>query len=124
MSIIDERIRDALDDDDRAFLDSLDKQNGIFRQIGDSWHGPLGGWAKFAFAISIAMGLALAYAFFRAFTADSTDSMLGWGMTTIGLLVMQGFLKEWMFARVNMLMLLKELKRLQLQLAELAGKTS
>lgn len=119
MTPIDDRIRGALDEDDRAFLDSLDDRRGIFRQIGDSWNGPLGGWARFAFAIAIAIGLGLAYALFRAVTANSTDAMLGWGLITLGLLIMQGFLKEWMFARLNLLMVLRELKRVQLQLAEL-----
>ena len=35
----------------------------------------------------------------------------------VALLVMQGFLKEWMFARMNMLTVLAEVKRLQLQVA-------
>lgn len=122
MTSVDDRIRGALDEDDRAFLDSLDTKRGMFQQIGDSWHGPLGGWAKFAFAIAIVIGIGLAYAFYRAITADSSDAMLGWGLTTIGLLIMQGFLKEWMFARMNMLMVLREVKRLQLQVAELGAQ--
>ena len=48
--------------------------------------------------------------------------MIGWGLTTIGLLVMQGFLKEWMFARMNMLTVLAEVKRLQVQVALLSEK--
>lgn len=121
MTTIDDRIRGALDEDDRAFLDGLDDRRGMFAQIGDSWHGPLGGWARFAFALAIAIGLGLAYALYRAVMADGTDALLGWGLTCIALLVMQGFLKEWMFARMNMLMLLREVKRLQLQVAELAA---
>ena len=36
---------------------------------------------------------------------------------------MQGFLKEWMFARMNMLTLLGELKRLQVQVALLRRRS-
>ena len=111
-------IAEALDSDDHAFLASLDADRGMFRQIGDSWHGPLGGWARFAFAIAIVIGLGLAYCFYRAVTADG-DEMLGWGLVTIGLLIMQGFLKEWMFARMNMMTVLREVKRLQVQVAML-----
>ena len=50
------------------------------------------------------------------------EQLVGWGLTCIALLVMQGFLKEWMFARMNMLTLLAEVKRLQLQVALLADK--
>lgn len=117
MSNIDARIADALSADDREFLASLDQDRGMFQQIGDSFKGPLGGWAKFAFVIAIFIGIGLAYSFYRAITADTSDTMIGWGMTTLGLLVMQGFLKEWMFARMTMLTLLSEIKRLQVQLS-------
>ncbi|QZD96034.1 DUF6768 family protein [Qipengyuania gelatinilytica] len=119
MTGIDNQISTALDEDDKAFLASLDEERGMFRQIGDSMHGPLGGWAKFSFAIAILIGIGLAYSVFRAVTADTLQPMVGWGMTTLGLLVMQGFLKEWMFARMNMLSVLREVKRLQLQVAML-----
>lgn len=117
MTSPDERITAALDQDDHAFLASLDRDRGMFQQIGDSMHGPLAWWARFAFMIAIAIGIGLAYCFYRAVTADTTDAILGWGLTTIGLLIMQGFLKEWMFARMTMLTLLGEIKRLQVQVA-------
>lgn len=120
----DNRIAAALDSDDHAFLASLESDRGMFQQLGDSMRGPLGGWAKFSFAIAIVVGLTLAYAFYRAFTADGTDALLGWGLFCLALLIMQGFLKEWMFARMNMLTLLSEIKRLQVQVALLAEKDS
>ncbi len=115
----DERIRAVLSEDDREFLASLDEGRGMFQQIGDTWHGPLGNWARFSFALTIVIGIGLAYAFFRAYTADTTDSLLGWGLTCLALLIMQGFLKEWMFARMSMISILKEVKRLQVQIAML-----
>lgn len=118
----DERIAAALDQDDHAFLAGLETDRGMFQQLGDSMKGPLGGWAKFSFAIAIAVGIGLAYAFYRALTAATTDAMIGWGLTCIALLVMQGFLKEWMFARMNMLTLLAEVKRLQVQVALLGER--
>ena len=120
MSTHDQQIAAALDADDRAFLDSLETDRGMFQQIGDSWHGPLGGWAKFSFAIAIVIGIGLAYSFYRALTAGATDGMIGWGLTCLALLIMQGFLKEWMFARMNMLTVLREVKRLQVQVAMLS----
>ncbi|MDJ0641232.1 MAG: hypothetical protein QNJ15_00305 [Erythrobacter sp.] len=122
MNTHDERIAAALDADDRAFLDSLETDRGMFQQIGDSWHGPLGGWAKLSFGFAIFIGLGLAYVFYRAVTADTTDQIIGWGLTCIALLIMQGFLKEWMFARMNMLTVLREVKRLQVQVALLGEK--
>ncbi|MEM1052340.1 MAG: DUF6768 family protein [Pseudomonadota bacterium] len=122
MTSPDERISAALDSDDRAFLDQLESDRGLFTQIGDSWHGPLAGWAKLVFATAIIVGLTLAYTFYLAVTAQTTDAMIGWGMTTIGLLILQGFIKEWMFNRMNMISVLIEVKRLQVQVALLSEK--
>lgn len=120
----DQRITAALDHDDHAFLASLEADRGMFQQLGDSLKGPLGGWAKFSMGIAICVGFGLAYVFYRAITADTTDGILGWGLTCIALLIMQGFLKEWMFARMNMLTLLAEVKRLQVQVALLGERDS
>jgi len=118
----DQRIAAALDADDQAFLASLDSDRGMFQQIGDTWKGPLGGWAKLGFVVAIAIGLGLVYCVYRAMTADGTDAILGWGLSSLALLIMQGFLKQWMFEQVNMLTVLREVKRLQVQIAMLSEK--
>jgi len=122
MTSNDQRIAAALDADDHAFLASLDSDRGMFQQIGDSWQGPLGGWAKLGFVFAIAIGLGLAYCIYRAVTAEGTDAILGWGLSSLALITMQGFLKQWMFERVNMLTVLREVKRLQVQVAMLNEK--
>lgn len=122
MTHIDDRIGAALDTDDHAFLASLEEDRGMFQQIGDSWKGPLGGWAKMSFGLSILIGISLAYCFYRAVIAGGGDAMIGWAFGCIALLTMQGFLKEWMFARMNMLTVLREVKRLQVQVALLSDK--
>lgn len=120
MTDIDNQIGTALDTDDHAFLASLERDRGMFQQIGDSWKGPLGGWAKVSFGLAIMFGIGLAYSFYRALTAGGGDAMIGWAFAAIALLIMQGFLKEWMFARMNMLTILSEVKRLQVQVAMLS----
>lgn len=122
MNSNDQRIAAALDADDHAFLASLDSDRGMFQQIGDSWKGPLGGWAKLGFVFAIAIGLGLAYCIYRAVTAEGTDAIFVWGLSSLALLTMQGFLKQWMFERVNMLTVLREVKRLQVQIAMLNEK--
>ena len=119
MSDIDDRIRGALDADDKAFLARLDEGRGMFSQMGDVLAGPLGGWAKLIFAFAIPVGIALVYCGFRFFTAAGTEETMWWGMVTLGLLIMQGFIKEWFYARMNLLSVLREVKRLQLQVAVL-----
>lgn len=121
MTDIDDRIRGALDEDDKAFLDSLETERGLFRQIGDSWRGPMGGWAKLAFAMSLVFGgLMLAVIYKIIHSTDSAFDHSMWAISLIAVLIMLGFLKQWMFERMNMLTILREVKRLQVQVAMLA----
>ena len=114
----DTRIAQALSEDDQAFLDSLEGERGLFTQIGDTWKGPMGGWAKLIFAFTAALGVLFLFVIWKA--ATSTDNIAAhtlWAISGVALLVVIGFAKEWMFARMNMLTVLREIKRLQLEVA-------
>ena len=117
MTNIDDRVSAALDADDRAFLESLEDDRGMFRQMGDSLGGPLGGWAKLMFVVSVALGIALVYSIWQLLTVDGMRETILWATATLVALTAQGFLKAWFFDRMNMLSILRELKRLELQIA-------
>lgn len=117
MNTTDVRIRDGLDADDRAFLERLESDRGLWRQMGDSLSGPMGGWAKLVFAMSFVLGLALLFAVWQLLTAESPRDLVLWATASLALVMATGFLKDWMFSRMNMLTILREVKRLQLQLA-------
>jgi len=119
----DDLIAAALDEDDKAFLDSLEEDRGLFRQIGDTWQGPLGGWAKLIFGFTVVMGLLFLFVIWQ--TANTTDHPILhaiWAIAGVALLVIIGFSKEWMFNRMNMLTILREVKRLQVQVALLSDQ--
>ncbi|MEM7666913.1 MAG: DUF6768 family protein [Pseudomonadota bacterium] len=123
MSDTDDRIKDALSADDYEFLNNLEADRGLFAQIGDTWKGPLGGWAKLIFGFTVAMGLLFLFVIWQV--AHSTNEPIVhalWAISGVALLVIIGFAKEWMFARMNMLTILREVKRLQVQVAMLAEK--
>ena len=121
MADTDKKITQALDDDDYAFLTKLEADRGLFQQLGDSMQGPLGGWAKLVFGFTFLLGMVLLFVVYQA--ATSTDHPMVhalWAIAGVALLVVMGFTKEWMFARMNMLTILREVKRLQVQVALLS----
>jgi hypothetical protein len=122
MTDIDDAIRAGLDADDRAFLASLDDERGLFRQLGDSLGGPLGGWAKVVFAMTFVMGIVLLVSVWQLLIADTTRDQILWATAAMALVMSTGFLKDWLFSRMNMFTVLREVKRLQLQVAMLADK--
>ena len=117
MTTIDEKIRGALDADDKAFLDRLEENRGMFQQMGDAMHGPLGGWAKLIFAMLFIVGAAFIYSVWMLFQVEGTRETIMWATAVIGLLVFQGFAKEWFFGRMNTISILREVKRLQVLVA-------
>jgi hypothetical protein len=119
MNTTDERIRQVLDAEDQAFLERLESDRGLWRQMGDSLSGPMGGWAKLVFAMTFVLGIALLLAAWQLVTVESTREQIVWGAATITLVMATGFLKDWMFSRMNRLTVLREVKRLQLQIAML-----
>jgi hypothetical protein len=122
MTDIDDAIRAGLDADDRAFLASLDDERGLFRQLGDSLGGPLGGWAKVVFAMTFVMGIVLLVSVWQLLTADTTRDQILWATAAMALIMSTGFLKDWLFSRMNMFTVLREVKRLQVQVAMLEAK--
>jgi hypothetical protein len=122
MTDIDDAIRAGLDADDRAFLASLDDERGLFRQLGDSLGGPLGGWAKVVFAMTFVMGIVLLVSVWQLLTVDTTRDQILWATAAMALIMSTGFLKDWLFSRMNMLTVLREVKRLQVQVAMLEAK--
>lgn len=118
----DDIIAAALDEDDKAFLASLESERGLFQQIGDSWKGPLGGWAKFAFALAVVFGLLFLFILWQVVHSSDPAVHTLWAIAALAVLIVQGFLKEWMFNRMNMLTILREVKRLQVQVALLSEK--
>ncbi|MEM1196803.1 MAG: DUF6768 family protein [Pseudomonadota bacterium] len=115
----DQRISEALSEDDRAFLDSLEAERGMFQQIGDTWKGPMGGWAKLVFGFSVALGLMFLFVIWQLVQTSEPIAHTLWAISGVALLVILGFAKEWLFARMNMLTVLREIKRLQLEVAML-----
>ncbi|MGV3555915.1 MAG: DUF6768 family protein [Croceibacterium sp.] len=123
MTDIDDAIRAGLDADDRAFLASLDDERGLFRQLGDSLGGPLGGWAKVVFAMTFVLGIMLVASVWQLLTADTTRDQILSATAAMALVMSTGFLKDWLFSRMNMFTVLREVKRLQVQVAMLESKT-
>ena len=120
MNTTDDIITDALTDDDRAFLARLDEERGLFTQVGDVLTGPLGGWAKLIFVVTFFLSLATMYAIWMAFTVEDTRELILWSAGAVVGFSAVGFTKDWFFSRMNMLNILREVKRLQVQVALLS----
>lgn len=117
MSNVDERIRGALDSDDNKFLESLSEDRGVFRQLGDSFHGPMKGWTILINILTFLVTMLGFYAIWGFVNAEGTESLIRWAALGWIAWTAQIALKGWLWDRINMLNILREVKRLELRIA-------
>lgn len=117
MSTIDEKINEALSADDKAFLEGLEDERGLFRQLGDTFHGPMKGWTIAVNLVVVALTLLGFWAVWGFLNADSVESMLRWAGLGWIVWTVQIAAKQWLWDRINLVTTLRELKRIELRLA-------
>lgn len=119
MTHIDDAVRSALSAEDAKLYDALGRsrnpvQAALATLSGEQRIFAIGGWmlgfALFAVAI---------YAGFRFAEADTTREMTGWAAVAVVAFLALGFLKLWFFMEVQKDAVLRELKRVELELAAL-----
>lgn len=119
MTDFDDRFRAALDADDKAFLETLEQEPGIFAQWGNTFQGPMKYWTIVANIIVILVTLVGIYAVWQFVTADTTRQMLLWGGAAWAAWTAQVALKQWLHNRMMHVTVLRELKTLNLRIAHL-----
>lgn len=124
MADLDNRLRAALSADDEAFLDTLEKERGLFAQIGESFRGPMRTMtviANVAVLIATAIGL---WSVWQMFQADTTRGLILWAAAAWAAWTLQIGLKQWIWSRIQTLSVLRELKRLELRLARIEERAA
>ena len=116
----DERLRQDLSDDDRAFLASLDDERGMYAQIADTFHGPMRGWTGFAFVLSLAFFVGCIYMLVRLFGAPPLNDALLWLAGFIWMSLGVAMIKMWFWLRMNQIALLRELKKIELRISQIS----
>ena len=117
-----DRLRAALEADDEAFLNSLEKERGLFAQIGETFRGPMRAMtiaANVVVLIATAVGL---WAVWKMFDASSTRDLILWAAAAWAAWTMQIGIKQGIWSRVNTLSILREMKRMELRMAALEAR--
>lgn len=116
MDDLDRKIEAALKEEDRAILAKFGEQ-GVFAQWFGVYDGAVRGMAVFATIISFALFFAAVYCGWRFSAAVEAIDAMRWGAGAVLLMIMVGFLKLWFWLRMESNRVLREIKRLELQIA-------
>jgi hypothetical protein len=117
MRDIDTMIEEALGQEEREVLRRIGEEPGFFGQVFGIFRGPTG-WVNILLMVAQAViFIAGAWAAWHFFQAGDPVSQLRWGLPAATLLILATILKMSLVPRMETNQIIRELKRLELQLA-------
>ncbi len=122
MSDLDDKIREALRKEDAELFKDFDDEPSVFDMLMETcrgrhrWLNILGAFWTLVFVV---LGILAAVKFFGA---QSTRDIVMWAAACILCMSAVSMLKVWYFLEINKNALTREIKRLELQIARLAGR--
>ncbi len=117
----DQRLFGELTADDAAFLDRLEAEDrGLYAQMSDAFSGPLKLWTVFAFVLSLTFFIAAIYSLVQLWAGPPLRESLIWLAMFGWFILAVAMIKIWFWMRLNQLTLLRELKKIELQVARLS----
>ncbi|PHS52545.1 MAG: hypothetical protein COB01_06925 [Lutibacter sp.] len=120
---IDKLIKETLTQEEAKFYDQLEEQN-VFQMLGGLFQGK-NKWIMYLMNVVMLIFFGLfVYCIIRFFDAASTNDLIKWGSGSFALGIGISMLKLFTWMQMDKNTILRELKRLELQVSSLAGKVS
>ena len=121
MEDIDQLIKDTLSEEEAKFYDALDEQN-LFQMLGGLFKGK-NSWLALLLNIIIAIvfGL-LIFCIIKTFDTNNTNELILWVGGVILCFFMISMLKLYMWMQMHRNALVREMKRMELQISSLSGR--
>jgi len=118
---LDRKIQQALSDEDPELF-GPGGEMAMFEMMFDTFKGRLRRWMYLAFLFVFAFVAIMFFCLWKFFTAETVDDRVFWGVLFIMTGFAQAMLKMWGFMQMDKRNVLREIKRVELQIATLAGR--
>jgi hypothetical protein len=119
---IDELIKQALSEEESEHLERLSKEQNVFEELLASFQGSRKWLSVYVtVVIFIFFGISI-YSLVQFLSVETTREMLLWGAAMGGSLLIVTMLKVWYWMQMDRNAIIRELKRLELQIATLKKK--
>ena len=122
MNTIDDKILEALNSEDKEVMDSYGKEIGLIGLVAESFRGPLKGIVILVFIFLLIFAVMFFYCAIHFFSVDDIGMKLNWLAGGLTALIAIVILRLWYFMELNRLSVVREVKRLELQISLLAKK--
>ncbi len=122
MNVLDDKIREALQKEDAELFEDVGSEPSIYEMLMETFRGRhrwLVFLTMFWTIVFMVLGVLSVVRFFRA---EETRDMLMWAAASAFLLSGVSMMKVWYWMELNKNSVTREIKRLELQIARLAGR--
>ena len=121
MQEIDQLIKDTLSKEEAAFYYSLEEQN-LFDMVVGLFKGKNAWLLITTNIVTIVFFAFFVYCFIQYLSVDSAEEIMKWGIGSLMLLLSISMLKIYAWMQMDKNAILREMKRLELQVMSLSGK--
>ena len=122
MNELDRKIREALREEDAELFDDVGGEPSMFEMVMETFRGRhrwlvalMVWWSLVFFALAIVTGV-------KFFTTEDSRDMLLWALGFLFCMSAVSMMKIWFWMELNKNAVTREIKRLELQIARLAGR--
>ncbi|RNC87116.1 MAG: hypothetical protein ED556_06740 [Winogradskyella sp.] len=123
MSEIDELIKETLSEEEAKFYDELEEQN-LINMIFGIFKGK-NSWINIVTSIVQVLWFALfIYCAIQFFNAEETNELIRWGLYGVLSIMASSLLKLFSWMQMDKKALIREIKRLEIQVSSLSNKIS
>ncbi|MCJ7465108.1 MAG: hypothetical protein MUO53_00250 [Maribacter sp.] len=118
---IDALIKETLTKEEATFYDQLEEQN-IFEKLGAVYKGKMGWLAVIMNMVQLVLFGIFIFCTIKFFNTDDTNTLIKWASGGFLCMMVMAMLKLYIWMQMDKNDTLRELKRLELQLAAILGK--
>lgn len=119
MKSIDERIRAALSEEDRRFIDQMNADESLFADIAATFSGHRRWMSIFGWLMGFLLFATAAYCGWQFFTDPESAASYRWGAGMMLATLALGMIKLWFWMELHTQLVIREMKRMEVQLAGL-----
>jgi len=120
---IDRLIKETLSQEEAKFYDELEEQN-LWGMIGSTFQGKLGWLVVLMNIINLIVFALLIYCVIQFFNVTETNELIKWALGIVICLNFNTMIKLYAWMQMDKNAILREMKRLELQVSSLSGKMS
>lgn len=118
---IDELLKEAFSEEDGELLKKIEDQ-GLFDLFASNFQGKLKWISYYTMFIMLVFSIAMFFTLYKFLGATEAKELIQWGAGFFASMVIVGMLKIWHWMQMDKNSLLREIKRLELQISILAKK--